>query len=253
MVVISKTTTLVLVLIITFSVGIYSLEYSRNMVNQTTEYEHVLAKQGFLLNLDKTLFVNDTQITIAKVLFDIDSITFIFKNNNNLSSMDLTINGNTDPENKIDEFGNIKTCITPSSALFGEEYQFITLPHHFKLMNQQIIVTISYNGSQTTFKLDYPGDRIAEQTRVYMFDNNGNVQNSTSEAEAICVVGINYTLIKTKNVPLIGILDTNTNRMLKKSFMVSTENTMSVYEPLLFPRDNIEIQYDFHDKIVKIH
>ena len=235
--------------------GMEVLENNTQMGYVQFHNEKQLEENGFVSRLNKEIDLVGEKVLIEKVVFDFNSMTFVYKSKNPLPRGSIKIVDNVKERTVVNIFNNSSdNPIGPGLKVKpGGNHHTVTIPHNLKLVRQHVPVKISV-GVEKSFIVDFPGDKIAAATAEEMFDSDGRKVDDPAEASIQVTVAVNYILIKSINDKDYIVLDKVNKKLLRKYESVYTSGSKNtareIFEPLKLPRENIKIKLIPEERLV---
>lgn len=206
--------------------------------------EAQLEQEGFISKLNQQVDLGDEKVVFQKAAFDRNSITFVYKGRNIQLSNIIVVKGierKDGPRNFLEHMDETKGGF--GVTVTGDDYGVVKVPHNLELVNQSVSIEINLNGKENQFEIDFPGEKIASATRDVMVDSTGKAVNEGTKAAYRVIVGIGSTVIETKGNNDFIIIDRKAQKVLGHSSTVSTTaESTQIFEPISFPRKQIEIR-----------
>jgi hypothetical protein len=216
--------------------------------------ETQLEQEGFVTRLNKVVYLGDEKVIFEKVAFDRNSMTFIYKGGNILlPASSFTVKGSEGGNNRniLEHTNESTTCFRLTTR--GNSYGSVTVPYSLKFINQKITIEINFNGENTKFDIYFPGEKISRATDDVMFDSSGKITNEVTKAQDRVIVGLGCTIMQSKGNDKFMIIDKEAKKVLGYSHAsYTTGESITMFDPILFPRKQIKIKVLPEEKIVLI-
>lgn len=216
--------------------------------------EDVLEDSGFIVPLDKEINLKNKKVIFEKAVFDRNSITFVYNSKEiELSASAISIIGTEENSNNniLDQIN--QETLNLGITVKGNDYHVVTVPHNLKLINQDILIEIDFDGVYDKFNINFPGEKISSITADIIFDSEGNITEQESNGEYRIIVGIGSIIMQSKGKEEFILIDKIEKRVLKEARQFSTlVEQVNIYDSLTILRNQIEITVDPKHKVILI-